>query len=86
MSAAPGFARRAAGRLAPAGALLACALGAASCGPEGPRPIRLWTQTYEFRVTADPSPPRAGEPTRYRVEVGPSSRDLPLAGTIAVTP
>lgn len=71
MSAALGPARRGLTRrrLAPLGALVACAFGAASCGPEGPRPIRLWTQSYEFRVTADPSPPRAGEVTRYRVVV-----------------
>ncbi len=45
------------------------ALGAAACGPEGPKPLRAWTQSYEFRVSADPTPPRASEPTRYTVVV-----------------
>ena len=52
-----------------AGVLGASALAGAACGPEGPRPIRLWTTNYEFRVTADPSPPRAREPIRYRIVV-----------------
>ena len=65
MSAAPGPARR----LALLGALGAAALGAAACGPEGPRPLRAWTQSYEFRVVADPSPPRARETTKYTVVV-----------------
>jgi hypothetical protein len=60
---------RAARRLAAAGAVAAAAALAAACGPEGPRPLRLWTDSYEFRVTADPSPPRAREPIRYRVVV-----------------
>ena len=48
---------------------LAAPAALAGCGPEGPRPIRLWTQNYEFRITADPSPPRAREVTRYRIVV-----------------
>jgi hypothetical protein len=74
VSAALGPARRpAARRLAALGALVASAAAGpallAACGPEGPRPLRLWTQNYEFRVTADPSPPRAREPIRYKVVV-----------------
>ena len=66
MSPAPGRAGRALG----AGVLLgASALAAASCAPEGPRPLRVWTQNYEMRITSDPSPPRARETTRYRVVV-----------------
>ncbi len=57
---------RAGRRLLAAGALAAAAAG---CAPEGPRPLRLWSQSYEFRVTADPSPPRAREPIRYTVVV-----------------
>jgi hypothetical protein len=56
-----------AARLVAAGATATAA--AAGCAPEGPRPLRLWSQSYEFRVTADPSPPRAREPIRYRVVV-----------------
>jgi hypothetical protein len=29
----------------------------------------MWSASYEFRVTADPSPPRAREPIRYKVVV-----------------
>lgn len=56
-------------RLLVFGALVASAAVAAACGPEGPRPLRLWSQSYEFRITADPSPPRAREPIRYTVVV-----------------
>ena len=54
-------------RLSLFGALLASA--AAACGPEGPRPLRAWSQSYEFRVSADPTPPRAREPIRYTIVV-----------------
>lgn len=57
------------GRAAMAMCVAALASGAASCGPEGPRPLRAWTDSYEFRITADPSPPRAREPIRYSVVV-----------------
>ena len=60
-------------RLAVLGALVASGavglVGAAACGPQGPRPLRLWTQSYEFRVLADPTPPRAREPIRYTIVV-----------------
>lgn len=59
-------------RLAVLGALVASVAGPAlltACGPESPRPLRLWTQSYEFHVSADPSPPRAREPIRYTVVV-----------------
>ena len=61
----PGSARR----LALAGAVGAWAFGAAACGPEGPRPLRAYTKSYEFRVLADPAPPRARETTKYTVVV-----------------
>jgi len=53
------------------GNLAACGLmglSLAGCGspPEG---TRLWSDTYEFRVTVDPKPPRALEPAVYRVVV-----------------
>ena len=64
MSAALGRARR----LLLAGAALASA-GPAACAPEGPRPLRAFTKSYEFRISADPSPPRAREVTKYRVVV-----------------
>lgn len=43
--------------------------GSGGCAPQGPPPIRAWTQNYEFRITADPTPPRAREATIYRVVV-----------------
>ena len=65
-----GVRRGPARRAVTAGAALAAALaGGAACAPDGPRPLRIWTQSYEFRVSADPSPPRAREVTRYRVVV-----------------
>ena len=50
------------------GALTLLGLSLAGCGsaPEG---TRLWSDTYEFRVTVDPKPPRALEPALYRVVV-----------------
>lgn len=57
------------GRAVAALALAAAATAAAGCAPEGPRPMRVWTQNYEFRVSSDPSPPRAREVTRYRIVV-----------------
>ena len=55
---------------AAAPALIALALVApAACGPSGPPPLRAWSDSYEFRVTSDPSPPRARETIVYRVVV-----------------
>jgi hypothetical protein len=47
------------------------ALGAltAACGSAPRADIRLWSEHYEFRVNADPSPPRAREPIIYTVTV-----------------
>lgn len=55
-------------RLGRLGALTLLGLSLAGCGsaPEG---TRLWSDTYEFRVTVDPKPPRALEPALYRVVV-----------------
>jgi hypothetical protein len=43
-------------------------LSLTGCGspPEG---TRLWSDSYEFRVTVDPKPPRALEPAIFRVVV-----------------
>ena len=65
-----GFARRGAWpRAAAIVATLGAALVAAACGPSGPRPVRIWTESYEFRITMDPTPPRAREPILYKVVV-----------------
>ena len=74
---------RAARRLALVGAgALAMGLAAAACGPaeRGPRPIRAWTESYEFRITSDPSPPYASEPTIYRVVVFDRETRQPIEG------
>jgi len=68
VSVTPGSARRLVG-LAGVVAVGGFAALATACGPEGPRPLRAWTQSYEFNITADPSPPRAREPIRYSVVV-----------------
>ena len=60
---------RACGRLlvvaATSGAALLAACGAAPRRAD----ITLWTDNYEFRVNADPSPPHAREPIDYTVTV-----------------
>ncbi len=62
------------------GRLALCALlgvSLASCGspPEG---SRLWSDTYEFRVTVDPKPPRALEPAVFRVVVMDKKTKQPI--------
>lgn len=61
--------RRPCRALAAAGALAGAGLMAAACGPSGPPAIRAWSDSYEFRITADPSPPHARETTLYKVVV-----------------
>ena len=41
----------------------------AACGPSGPPALRAWSDNYEFRITADPSPPRARETILYHIVV-----------------
>lgn len=51
------------------GALMLAML-AAGCEPSKPnRDERLWTDDFEIRVTADPSPPRAQDSTVYTIYV-----------------
>jgi hypothetical protein len=43
---------------------------AAACAPSKPiTDERLWTDDFEIRVTSDPLPPRAQEPTLYTIYV-----------------
>jgi hypothetical protein len=62
------------GQLAP---YMALGFSLAGCGsaPEG---TRLWSDTYEFRVTVDPKPPRALEPAVYRVVVMDKKTKQPI--------
>ncbi|MDQ3674423.1 MAG: hypothetical protein M3365_08615 [Gemmatimonadota bacterium] len=64
------------GRLALA-ALLAVTVGA--CGPNPKaRELRLWSDSYAFRVTMDPMPPRALEPIPFRVVVSDKKTGQPI--------
>jgi hypothetical protein len=59
--------------------LMAAAL--ASCG-SSPKvlDLRLWSDTYAFRVTPDPLPPRALEPIVYRIVVQDKKTGQPIEG------
>jgi hypothetical protein len=54
-------------------------LSVASCG-SNPRALenRLWSDTYAFRVTVDPVPPRALEPAVYRIVVSDKKTGQPI--------
>jgi hypothetical protein len=52
-----------------------------ACGPNPKaRELRLWSDTYAFRVTMDPSPPRALEPIPFRVVVSDKKTGEPIEG------
>lgn len=55
------------------------AVFAASCGgsPKATE-LRLWSDSYAFRVTMDPMPPRALEPIVYRVVVQDKKTGQPI--------
>ena len=48
-----------------------------SCG-EPPKGTRLWSDTYAFRVTVEPTPPRALEPAVYRIVVQDKKTGQPI--------
>lgn len=52
----------------------------ASCGGSNPksRDLRLWSDSYAFRVTMVPMPPRAIEPIVYRVVVQDKKTGQPI--------
>lgn len=54
------------GRVALVAALSA---GVVACAPQAPRPQRVWTDSYEFRVSMEPLPPPAREPILVKVVV-----------------
>jgi hypothetical protein len=49
---------------------LIAVVAASACGP-GPRALenRQWSDSFEFRITVDPSPPRAIEDATYKIIV-----------------
>ncbi len=60
-------------------AVVAAALVA--CGPNPKaRELRLWSDSYAFRVTMDPTPPRALEPIPYRIVVQDKKTGQPIEG------
>ncbi|HWL39855.1 MAG TPA: hypothetical protein VNO75_06415 [Gemmatimonadaceae bacterium] len=44
------------------------------------RELRLWSDSYAFRVTSVPTPPRALEPIRYRIVVTDKKTGQPIEG------
>ena len=64
-----GVPRRGATLRAASLSMLCALVVVAACGPQAPRAQRVWTDSYEYRITFDPTPPRAREPTLYRVVV-----------------
>jgi hypothetical protein len=60
--------------------LSAMAVGLGSCGGSNPKvlELRLWSDTYAFRVTVDPMPPRALEPVLYRLVVQDKKTGQPI--------
>ena len=78
---AGGIARRGAvGRAALSLGMLGLSVAAAACGPAEPRPLRAWTPSFEFRLTLDPTPPYANEPTLYRIVVLDRETRQPIEG------
>ena len=49
-------------------------------GESGPRPYRAASETMKFRITPDPSPPIAREPTLYKVVVQDKESSEPIEG------
>jgi hypothetical protein len=60
-------------------ALAATLVFAAACGPN-PRALdnRQWSDSFAFRITVDPSPPRAIEDVRYRIVVQDKKTGEPI--------
>jgi hypothetical protein len=51
----------------------------AGCGPNPKASeLRLWSDSYAFRVTATPTPPRALEPIVYRIVVSDKKTGQPI--------
>lgn len=65
------------------GVALSALLGAVlvGCGPNPKaKELRLWSDSYAFRVTMDPVPPRALEPIPFRVVVQDKKTGQPIEG------
>ncbi|MEO8194453.1 MAG: hypothetical protein ABI681_11440 [Gemmatimonadales bacterium] len=61
-----------------AGATIACMI-AAGCGPtERSLENRQWSDSFAFRITVDPTPPRAIEDAKYKVVVQDKKTGEPI--------
>ncbi len=59
--------------------IAAAALAAAACGPSRPATeMRQWTDSYAFRVNADPAPPRARQRIVYKIVVTDKESRTPI--------
>jgi hypothetical protein len=60
-------------------ALAAMCVAAAACGPN-PRALenRQWSDSFAFRITVDPSPPRAIEDATYKIIVQDKKTGEPI--------
>jgi len=55
------------------------ALAFTACGPNPKaNELRLWSDNFAFRVTVDPTPPRALEPAVYRIVVTDKKTKQPI--------
>jgi hypothetical protein len=55
-------------------------LGLLACGPQGPPPIRQWTDDMTFVITSDPVPPHARQDTKFTVIARDKSSGQPIEG------
>lgn len=61
------------------GACVVAVAVSAACGPSKPNTDqRLWTDDFEIRVSSDPLPPRAQEPTLYTIYVRDKKTGEPI--------
>lgn len=60
-------------------ALAAMIMFSVACGPN-PRALdnRLWSDSFAFRITVDPSPPRAVEDAKYKIVVQDKKTGEPI--------
>jgi len=51
-----------------------------ACAPQGPPPIRQWTDDMAFTITSDPVPPHARQDTKFTVIARDKSSGQPIEG------
>jgi hypothetical protein len=55
-------------------------LATLACGPQGPPPIRQWTDDITFVITSDPVPPHARQDVKFTVIARDKSSGQPIEG------